>query len=256
MGFKRGAQSETGGTMNQEKVTAIVLAAGRGTRMESNIQKQYMLLNGKPLIYYSLQAFQKSVVDNVILVTGTGEEEYCQREIVEAYGFSKVTQIVTGGKERYHSVFEGLKAAKESDYVLIHDGARPCVTFEIIRKAIDEVKKSKACVIGMPVKDTIKVSDEAEYATATPDRSKLWLIQTPQAFSYSLVLDAYERLFEREENQKGITDDAMVVEHMTARKVKLVYGSYENIKVTTPEDIAIAEVFLTKMQKRIDNYRQ
>lgn len=242
--------------MNQEKVTAIVLAAGRGTRMESNIQKQYMLLNGKPLIYYSLQAFQKSVVDNVILVTGTGEEEYCQREIVEAYGFSKVTQIVTGGKERYHSVFEGLKAAKESDYVLIHDGARPCVTFEIIRKAIDEVKKSKACVIGMPVKDTIKVSDEAEYATATPDRSKLWLIQTPQAFSYSLVLDAYERLFEREENQKGITDDAMVVEHMTARKVKLVYGSYENIKVTTPEDIAIAEVFLTKMQKRIDNYRQ
>ena len=101
--------------MNQEKVTAIVLAAGRGTRMESNIQKQYMVLNGKPLIYYSLQAFQKSVVDNVILVTGSGEEEYCQREIVEAYGFSKVTQIVTGGKERYHSVFEGLKAAKESD---------------------------------------------------------------------------------------------------------------------------------------------
>lgn len=242
--------------MNQEKVTAIVLAAGRGTRMESNIQKQYMVLNGKPLIYYSLQAFQKSVVDNVILVTGSGEEEYCQREIVEAYGFSKVTQIVTGGKERYHSVFEGLKAAKESDYVLIHDGARPCVTSEIIWKAIDEVKKSKACVIGMPVKDTIKVSDEAGYATATPDRSKLWLIQTPQAFSYSLVLDAYERLFEREENQKGITDDAMVVEHMTARKVKLVYGSYENIKVTTPEDIAIAEVFLTKMQKRIDNYRQ
>ena len=236
--------------MIREKIVAIVLAAGRGTRMESNIHKQYMLLNGSPLICYSLQAFQKSRVDEIILVTGAGEEEYCRREIVEPYGFSKVVSIVPGGKERYHSVYEGLKAAGACDYVLIHDGARPCITIDMIQTAIEESKKNKACVIGMPVKDTIKISNEEGYAIATPDRSRLWMIQTPQAFSYSLVLNAYKRLFEKEEYQKGITDDAMVVEHMTATKVKLVYGSYENIKVTTPEDLAIAEKFLSNMEKR------
>ncbi len=232
--------------MNQGKITGIVLAAGRGTRMESDVQKQYMLLNGKPLIYYSLLAFQESQVDDMILVTGAGQEDYCKKEIVEAYKFSKVSKIVPGGKERYHSVYEGLKAAEGSDYVLIHDGARPCVTVQIIGSAIEEAKRSRACVIGMPVKDTIKISDEAGFAAGTPDRTSLWMIQTPQAFSYPLIMGAYIKLFEHEENQRGITDDAMVVEHMTDQKVKLVYGSYENMKVTTPEDMAIAEIFLSK----------
>ena len=129
--------------MIREKIVAIVLAAGRGTRMESNIQKQYMLLNGSPLICYSLQAFQKSRVDEIILVTGAGEEEYCRREIVEPYGFSKVVSIVPGGKERYHSVYEGLKAAGACDYVLIHDGARPCITIDMIQTAIEESKRTK-----------------------------------------------------------------------------------------------------------------
>ena len=161
-----------------------------------------------------------------------------------------MTAIVSGGKERYHSVFEGLKAAEGSDYVLIHDGARPCVTPKVIHAAIEGVREAKACVVGMPVKDTIKIADDLEYAASTPNRSKLWLIQTPQAFSYSLVRQAYEALFEREDNLEGITDDAMVVEQMTAQRVKLIRGSYKNIKVTTPEDLTIAEKFL---QKRIDN---
>jgi len=237
-----GLKKEFGG-----KVTAIVLAGGRGKRMESEVQKQYMELLGRPLIYYSLAAFEESDVDNVILVTGAGEEEYCRKEIIEAYGFRKVSAVVPGGKERYHSVYEGLKAAADSDYVLIHDGARPCVTPQIIRAAIDGAVKDDACVIGMPVKDTIKIADADEYAYMTPDRSRLWLIQTPQAFHYDLVMKAYTCLFQDEKNLKGITDDAMVVETMTTHKVRLIRGSYKNMKVTTPEDMAVAEIFLKSL---------
>ena len=228
----------------KEKVTAVVLAAGQGRRMESEIQKQYMEVNGKPLIFYALNAFEKSAVDSVVLVTGCGETGNCRRDIVERFGFSKVDRIVEGGKERYHSVYEGLKAAVDADYVLIHDGARPCGDTRIIGDAIAGAREYGACVVGMPVKDTIKIADEEEFARETPDRRSLWMIQTPQAFSYELIFGAYKRLFESEENQVGVTDDAMVVESMTERKVKLIRGSYENMKVTTPEDIAIAEVLL------------
>ncbi len=228
----------------KEKVTAVVLAAGQGRRMESKIQKQYMEVNGKPLIFYALDAFEKSGVDEVVLVVGSGECETCRREIVERFGFSKVAHIVEGGKERYHSVYEGLKAAFGADYVLIHDGARPCVGERSSAEAMAGAREYGACVVGMPVKDTIKIADENEFAKETPDRRGLWMIQTPQAFSYELIAGAYEKLLEDEKNQVGITDDAMVVESMTARKVKLIRGSYENMKVTTPEDIAIAEVLL------------
>lgn len=227
-------------------MTAIVLAAGRGTRMESDVQKQYMEVGGKPLLFYALDAFEKSPADEVILVTGKGEVEYCRKEIVERFGFSKVRKIVEGGKERYHSVYEGLKAAVDCDYVLIHDGARPCVTRTIIEDAIAGARKYEACVIGMPVKDTIKIADREEFAKSTPDRSRLWMIQTPQAFTYGLIYGAYTKLLQLEENQLGITDDAMVVESMTDQKVKLVQGSYDNIKVTTPGDILVARVLLEK----------
>ena len=227
----------------KKKICAVVLSAGRGRRMESAIQKQYMCLNGKPMIVHTLAAFERSCVDEIILVAGAGEEEYCRKEIVEAEGFQKVKAVVTGGKERYDSVFSGLKAASGCDYVLIHDGARPCVTGEIIKRAADGAEQYRACVVGMPVKDTIKVADEQEYASHTPDRSRLWMVQTPQAFSYDLVYEAYEKLF-REQNFAGVTDDAMVVERETSQKVKLIQGSYKNMKVTTPEDLAIAELYL------------
>lgn len=226
-------------------IGAVVLAGGQGKRMQSKVQKQYMLLSGKPLIVYALDAFEKSPVDKIVLVTGAGEEDYVQETIVNAYGFSKVSAVVAGGKERYHSVYEGLKQLEDCEYVLIHDGARPMVTEEIIERAIAGARQYCACVVGMPVKDTIKMADEDEFAEITPDRSRLWQVQTPQAFSYELVRAAYDEIMADPALQSGITDDAMVVESRTDCKVKLVKGSYENLKVTTPEDLLLAEALLS-----------
>lgn len=224
------------------KMTAIVLAAGTGKRMNTKVHKQYLLLKEKPILYYSLKAFEDSHVDEIILVTGAEEIEFCRKEIVEKYGLGKVRAIVEGGRERYHSVYEGLKAVGETDYVLIHDGARPFVSQDIIERILEAVCEYRACVAGMPVKDTIKISDEEGFAKETPNRSSVWMIQTPQAFSYPLIYDAYTRMLEKEDS--AITDDAMVVERMTNHKVRLIEGSYRNIKITTPEDLLIAEQFL------------
>lgn len=226
------------------KTTAIVLAAGSGKRMNSKVHKQYLLLKGKPVLYYALKAFEDSQVEDIVLVVGAGEVEFCRKEIVDQYGFEKVRAIVEGGKERYHSVYEGLKAAGKTDYVLIHDGARPFVTQEIIERTIGAVCEYKACVVGMPVKDTIKIVDEDTFAKETPNRSDVWLVQTPQAFSYPLIFDAYTKLFTEEDS--AITDDAMVIERMTDYKVKLIEGSYRNIKITTPEDLLVAEAYLVE----------
>lgn len=229
------------------KNVAIVLAGGRGKRMNSNVQKQYLLIHEKPVLYYSLNTFQESFVDEIVLVVPKGEEEYCKREIVEKYDFTKVKHIVCGGKERYHSVYQGLLAIDECDYVFIHDGARPFLTQEILQRVYDAVQEEKACVVGMPVKDTIKITDENEYATETPNREQVWMVQTPQTFSFTLIKEAYTCFLKQEEEllqkQIKITDDAMVVETFTEHKVKLVKGSYQNIKITTPEDLDIANLF-------------
>lgn len=226
------------------KSAAIVLAAGQGKRMQSHVQKQFLLLNGRPLITYALEAFENSPVDQIILVAGPDEIRYCQEEIAEKYGFSKVTKVIAGGRERYHSVYEGLKAAEGAEYVLIHDGARPLLDQEMISRSLEGAKEYGACVVGMPVKDTIKTSGADGFVESTPDRSALWQVQTPQAFYYPWILEAYKKLFYREEYQQGVTDDGMVLESMTAHKVKLIEGSYFNIKVTTPEDMAVAEALL------------
>lgn len=228
------------------RIGAVILAGGRGSRMHSDIQKQYMLLDGRPLIAYALEAFERSCADDLVLVTGAGEAEFVQKEILPPLGLTKLRSIVTGGKERYHSVYEGLKALRNCDYVLIHDGARPLVTEAVISRAVQAAAQNDACVVGMPVKDTIKVADAHGFAESTPDRSLLWQVQTPQAFAYPLVRGAYDRLMADETLQKGITDDAMVVEHLSGTKVRLVEGSYENLKVTTPEDLVLAEALLKK----------
>ncbi|MCD8083107.1 MAG: 2-C-methyl-D-erythritol 4-phosphate cytidylyltransferase [Clostridiales bacterium] len=228
----------------ETRVGAVVLAAGHGRRMHSDVQKQYMSLAGRPLILYALDAFEHSPVDEIVLVVGAGEEAYVREEILARSDISKVSAVVLGGQERYHSVYEGLKALKRCDYVLIHDGARPLVTEAIIRRAIRGAMEDQACVIGMPVKDTIKIADERGYSSATPDRSHLWQIQTPQAFSYPLVREAYDWLMEDPARQVGITDDAMVVEAFSDVSVRLIEGSYENMKVTTPEDLILAEALL------------
>ena len=225
-----------------EKYTAIVLAAGVGKRMNSKIQKQYMLLGGKPVLFYALDAFEKSRVDEIILVVGKGEIEYCRKEIVEKYKFHKVTKIVDGGKERYHSVYEGLKAMDTADYVLIHDGARPFLDQQILTRTMEAVKQYQACVVGMPVKDTIKITTEDGFSKETPERKHVWMIQTPQCFSYPLIFDAYQKMLQNED--ATITDDAMVLEKVKGLPVKMVEGSYRNIKITTPEDLLVAGAYL------------
>lgn len=228
--------------MEKQKYAAIVLAAGSGKRMNSQVHKQYLIIQDRPVLYYSLKAFEDSAVDEIVLVVGKGEEEFCRKEIVDKYGISKVKAIVEGGKERYHSVFEGLKQTSDADYVLIHDGARPFVNQDIIRRCMQEVQKYQACVVGMPVKDTIKIADEEGYAKQTPDRKNVWMIQTPQTFSYALIYEAYEEMLKTEDD--AITDDAMVLERTKGKKSKLIEGSYRNIKITTPEDLLIANVYL------------
>lgn len=243
--------------MKKEYCIAIVLAAGRGKRMNSKVQKQYLLIQNRPVLYYSLHAFQEAPeIDEIILVTGQGEEEYCRKEIAEAYGFTKISRIVSGGEERYDSVYQGIKAAeglfvsKDSDsikteerYLFIHDGARPFLSREIISRTFKDARTYGACVAAMPVKDTIKVSDEEQMADSTPDRSTLWQIQTPQVFKYDLIKTAYDRLMEPGQDRSFITDDAMAAEQMCGVKVRLTEGSYRNIKITTPEDLEAAEIW-------------
>lgn len=225
-----------------ERNVAIVLAAGKGTRMKSKVQKQYLLIQDKPVLYYSLNEFQKCpFIDEILLVTGEGEQEFCKREILMPYGFSKVTKVIPGGKERYLSVYEGLKAITDCTYVYIHDGARPFIDQEMLQRAHDAVAKHFACAVGMPVKDTVKISDADGFAGHTPNRDLVWAIQTPQAFSYQLIRKAYDRI--PKDGEVNVTDDAMVMETFGEKKVKLVCGSYKNIKITTPEDLLCAEVF-------------
>ena len=229
----------------QKKIAAIVLAGGRGARMNSRVPKQYMDLCGKPVLYYALKAFQDSAVDEIVLVAADRDLDYCQRQIVEKYHLDKVRYITEGGKERYDSVFNGLKMVLESDYVLIHDGARPFLTQKVIADNIRAVQTQKACVTGVPSKDTVKISDNNGCVAETPDRSRVWIIQTPQTFATPLIYHAYEKIFSMD--RSNVTDDAMVVESALALPVHFVMGDYRNIKITTPEDLKIAQVFVDEL---------
>jgi 2-C-methyl-D-erythritol 4-phosphate cytidylyltransferase len=222
-------------------ITAIVLAAGQGKRMNAPVAKQFLNLGEKPVIYYSLAAFEQSSVDEIILVTGEGQVDYCNENIVKKYQLKKVTKIIEGGKERYDSVYQALIHSETADYVLIHDGARPMITRAFIEMMIEQVKTHKACIIGTPVKETIKVVDRSGYINDTPDRSTLWAAQTPQAFEYHSIREAYQRFYE-EKISAGltITDDAMLYERYIKQPVKMLMGDYNNIKLTTPEDLALA----------------
>ena len=212
MGFKCHSELEVRRQI-MSKITAIVLAAGSGSRMQSETKKQYMEINGKPVVWYSLNAFENSRVDEVILVVPEGEREYAQAEFVDKYGFKKVAMVITGGAHRYDSVYHGLEHTT-GDYVLIHDAARPMTTNDIIDKV----------VVNTPVRDT------------------LYITQTPQAFDYNLVHESYIKMFSK--GNPEVTDDAMVVEQFGHTKVKFVEGSYDNIKITTPEDLLIAGTLL------------
>lgn len=245
--------------MDKKRCTAVLLAAGNGRRMGGDVAKQYMQLGGMPLICHALRTVEISaVIDDCILVTGADDIPYVKEEIVKRYGFHKVDRIVAGGEERYDSVYNALQIIKKKDmqipnedgFVFIHDGARPFLTEEILVRTLRAVSENHACVAGMPVKDTIKIVDDKGYASQTPDRNSLWQVQTPQVFDTPLIIEAYERLIREKEELAArgirITDDAMAVETLMKHPVRLVAGSYENIKITTPEDLAVAEAFLSR----------
>ncbi|MDD3173335.1 MAG: 2-C-methyl-D-erythritol 4-phosphate cytidylyltransferase [Herbinix sp.] len=230
------------------KITAIILAAGQGKRMNSQVAKQFLILQEKPVLYYSLKAFEESSVNDIILVTGDGQVDYCRENIIETYHFKKVTKIIEGGKERYDSVYRALLKVEPTDYVLIHDGARPFIMKDQIETVIKHVIEDKACIVGTPVKETIKIVNSEGTITSTPNRNILWSAQTPQAFEYKLIKEAYDVFnAEIDKSRIGITDDAMVYENYLKRPVKMLLGDYNNIKLTTPEDLLLAEEILKRI---------
>lgn len=251
--------------MIKVKTVAIVLAGGSGKRMGTTIPKQYLMLKEKPILYYSLKAFEDSSIDEIVLVTSENDIAFCKNEIVNKYDIKKVVSIVAGGSERYLSVYNGLKATKEADYVLIHDGARPFITTAIIESSIIDVVKYKACIVGVPTKDTVKIVNSNNVVISTPDRNNVWNIQTPQSFSYELIYNAYEEIMKnlyKEVNNFNmteveysccnvnvtkdikITDDAMIVEMAFDYPIHVTIGSYTNIKITTIDDLKIGEVLI------------
>lgn len=218
-------------------ISAIILAGGKGKRMGSDISKQFILVNGKPILYYTLTQFLKcKVIDSIILVLPKDEIEYCVKEILEKYSL-KVNQIIEGGNQRQESVYNGLKACMNSDIVLIHDGARPFVSEKIIEDGIRYAQVYGAAAPGVMPKDTIKIKNSEGFSTQTPNREELVAVQTPQIFKWSTIMECHEKI---KKDKIVVTDDTMVVE-MYGHPVYLYKGEYNNIKVTTQEDLLIAQ---------------
>ena len=218
-------------------ITAIILAGGKGRRMGSKISKQYIELKGKPILYYTLTKFINCKdIDNIVLVLPKDEIDYCTKSILKKYSL-KVDKIVEGGKERQDSVYNALKEIENSEIVLIHDGARPFISNRIIEEGIKFAELYGAAAPGVTPKDTIKIKDDFSFSKETPNRNTLVSIQTPQVFKLDIIKECHEKV----KNDKiVVTDDTMVIE-MYNNKVYLYDGDYTNIKVTTPEDLILAE---------------
>lgn len=229
------------------KSSVIIVAAGKGKRMGRDYNKQYIILENKPILAHTIEKFENNCyIDEIILVVGNDEVNFVKENIVQKYNFKKITSIIEGGLERQDSVYNGLQSAsKDCNIVLVHDGARPFITDETIEKGIQVAKESGACVVAVPVKDTIKIINENMEVVNTPDRETLWAVQTPQIFAYTLLMEAYKKIQNR--NIK-VTDDAMLVEKL-GYTIKIIEGSYENIKITTPEDLILGEGILKKKGK-------
>jgi 2-C-methyl-D-erythritol 4-phosphate cytidylyltransferase len=223
------------------KLGIVIVAAGKGSRMRTAMSKQYLELGGRPILVHTLQLFQNMPeVEQIVLTVGEEDVERCQH-YVQDYNFSKVKQVLPGGKERQDSVLKGLTAlSTDTEWVLVHDGVRPFVTAEQVLACWHKAMEVEAAVLAVPVKDTIKVVDPSGKVQSTPDRKSLWAIQTPQAFRASLLREAHEKA-----GHEGFvgTDDAMLVERL-GKPVYVIEGDYYNIKITTPEDLPWAEWIL------------
>jgi 2-C-methyl-D-erythritol 4-phosphate cytidylyltransferase len=230
--------------------TAIVLAGGSGKRIKTEVAKQFIQLYGRPMLYYSLRAFSDSPVDSIVLVVQEQDLEYCQKEIVEKYSIPKISSIVSGGKRRYHSSISGVLASPlASEYLLIHDGARPCITKELILSCMDNVIEYGNGTTGVRAVDTICQVDEENKIVSIPNRNYLWSIQTPQCFRVEDIKKAHKALMEKEPEmseaeKETITDDVAVIQKFLGQDVYIFQGSYENIKVTNRSDIERAERLL------------
>ncbi|KGM95253.1 2-C-methyl-D-erythritol 4-phosphate cytidylyltransferase [Clostridium novyi A str. 4552] len=227
------------------KNCAIIVAAGKGTRMNTGINKQFINLKGNPILYYTLKKFQDNIfIDNIVLVLSKDEIQYCNDNVLEKYNLDKVTHIVEGGKTRQESVISGLNAAKDSEIVLIHDGARPFIEDRIINDGIKYAKLYGASACGVKVKDTIKIKDEDGFSKETLNREELFSVQTPQCFKYDLILNSHKKALD---DNIQVTDDTSVVENY-GHRVYLYEGSYNNIKITTPEDLPMGESILENIE--------
>ena len=220
-------------------ISAIILAGGKGKRMRSAISKQFIDIKGKPIIYYTLKKFSENKkIDNIIVVLPEDEVKYFKENILKKYEL-RINKIVIGGKERQDSVYNALKSLKNSstDIVLIHDGARPFISERIINEGIKFAEIYGAAAPGVMPKDTIKVKNEKNFSVDTPNRANWVSIQTPQVFKFDEILECHEKI---RYNGEKVTDDTMVVEKY-GYSVYLYDGEYTNIKVTTPEDLILAE---------------
>ncbi len=219
--------------------TAIILAAGRGSRMKASFNKQYLLLKRKPILAHTIEVFEKNkLIDEIIVVIHEDDKDIFKKSIINKYRFRKIKKVVSGGKERQESVYNGLKNIDEKcSVVLIHDGARPLVTHKVINRCIKGAERYGASSAGVPIKETIKIMKKDCFVKYTPKREDVWITQTPQGFKTDIIRAAHELAI----NEKIIgTDDAMLVEIMGC-EVKMVEGDYENIKITTPDDLLMAE---------------
>ncbi|MEN3203430.1 MAG: 2-C-methyl-D-erythritol 4-phosphate cytidylyltransferase [Atribacterota bacterium] len=222
---------------------AVVVAAGVGERMNTSLPKQYLPLLGKPVLAYTLEAFERcEAITEVTVVIHPLHEEIFRREILKKYDFRKLRHYVFGGATRQDSVYEGIKLYRDclEDFVLIHDGVRPLISEGIIKRCVEEVAQFEAVCVAIPSVDTLKLSPDGKTIEGTLDRRKVWRAQTPQAFRVSLILEALERA--QKEGFCG-TDDASLVERL-GFPVRIVLGSEENLKITTPQDFLIAEEML------------
>ncbi|MFH1199004.1 MAG: 2-C-methyl-D-erythritol 4-phosphate cytidylyltransferase [Candidatus Omnitrophota bacterium] len=224
-------------------VSAIVVAAGKGLRLKSKTAKPLINIDGKPAIIYALRVLNKEPRVKEIIIAANPDNIQGIRKVVKKYRINKAKKIILGGARRQDSVFNGLKVA-EGDMVLIHDAGRPFIDSKIVRFSIAQAQKSGAAIVGVPVKATIKAvgSSQALVVRATLDRSRLWEIQTPQVFNKDLLLEAYRKF-----GNEKVTDDASLVEKL-GKKVKIVLGSYNNIKITTPEDLVLAQAIAKNLR--------
>jgi 2-C-methyl-D-erythritol 4-phosphate cytidylyltransferase len=222
---------------------AIIVAAGKGYRMGSNVPKQYLEMGGRPIVAHTLDVFCASgLFEEVILVIPPGDGEYVREHVLTGCIAKNLVRMVEGGNERQQSVYNGLMTLPgDAGVVIVHDAVRPFLTAGLIEKSLHAARRYGAAVTGMPVKDTIKKVDSSGFVVETPDRRTLWSVQTPQAFRYKLLLEAHRQA--AAEGWKA-TDDAMLIERM-GQPVRMIEGSYNNIKITTPEDLILAKQFVS-----------